>query len=95
MIRKQVLVLALLGLAGTAAMAESPTIDNSVFMSTLTRAEVRAEVIAAREAGTLGVSEIDLSPTMAAMLNSGLSREAVRAFATQMARAQFLKAYPA
>jgi hypothetical protein len=95
MIRKQALVLAFLGLAGSAAMADDITMDNSVFMSTRTRAEVVAEVIAACEAHTLGVSEIDLSPTMPAVRTSTLTREQVRAQATQVSRTQFLQAYPA
>ena len=82
MARKQILALvafAALAATGTAARADDITIANEAFMSTKTRAEVCDEVVQAHAAGFRGVSEVDLSPTMAAQKPSTLTRDQVRA----------------
>jgi len=66
-------------LMSTSALAESPTIDTTPFVSTLSRAEVRAEVLRARNqvsaAGTEWAMQLnDQKPLMA-----GLSRAQVTA----------------
>lgn len=76
---KQVGTAAVFALAGTAALAESPTIVEDNFVATKTRAEVRAEVVRAREAGVVFVSEVDLSSTRPAQADSTLSRAQVQA----------------
>ncbi|MFO1266299.1 MAG: DUF4148 domain-containing protein [Rubrivivax sp.] len=99
MARKQLIALAVFATfaaAGTAARADDITmVDDSKFMSTKTRADVQAEVLMARAAGTLGVSEVDLTPTMTAKKGSALSREQVRAEVGDSARKAILQWYPA
>ena len=50
---KQLIALSALALAGTAALADDITIDNTPFVSTRTRAEVKADVAQARAQGQL------------------------------------------
>ena len=50
---KQLIALSALALAGTAALADDITIDNTPFVSTRTRAELKAEVLQARAQGQL------------------------------------------
>ena len=98
MVRKQLIALAAFATfaaAGTAARADDITIANESFMSTKTRAEVRAEVLKARADGVLFVSEVDTSPTMAAQQGSTLSRDQVRAEVGAQARRAILVWYPA
>lgn len=98
MARKQLVTLAAfitLAAAGSAARADDITIVNDSFMSTKSRAEVRAEVIAARAQGLLEVSEVDLSPTMPAKRDSTLTRDQVSAEVGPAARALIMQWYPA
>lgn len=101
MIRKQLLSLAAfatLAAAGTAARADDITMAAEIqhFMSTKTRAEVRAELLKARAEGTAAVSEIDLTPTMATKPGSVVSRDEVRAQAASPAARSVLRMwYPA
>ena len=97
MVRKQLIALAAfatLAATGTAARADDITIANESFMSTKTRAEVRAEVLKARADGVLFVSEVDTSPTMAAQQGSTLSRDQVRAEVGAQARRAIMVWYP-
>ena len=67
--------------AGSTAMAQEVTVDNTPFHATRTRAEVRAEVLNAHAAGVLQfATEFDsqVSPVMAAT-PSALTRAEVRA----------------
>lgn len=86
MFRKTTLALvafAALAAAGTAARADDITMDTTSFVPMTSRAEVEAEVLRARAAGTLSfTSEVDQSSTMPMMPASGLSRDAVRAAVT-------------
>jgi uncharacterized membrane protein len=98
MIRKHLITLtafASLAAAGTAARADDITMDTSVFMSTKSRAEVRAEAELANLLGTTRVSEVDLAPTMAAAKNTGRSREDVRAEVGEASRTFVMQWYPA
>jgi hypothetical protein len=98
MVRKQLIALAAfatLAAAGTAARADDITMADESFMSTKTRAEVRAEVLKARAAGTVFASEIDLSPTMPAQKGSAVSREQVRAEVGDNNRLAIMLWYPA
>jgi hypothetical protein len=99
MVRKPLIALAAfatLAAAGTAARADDITIADETFMSTKTRAEVRAEVLQARAVGATLVSEVDLSPTMPVpAAGHGLSREQVRAQVGDDARRFVMKWYPA
>lgn len=98
MVRKQLIALAAfatLAAAGTAARADDITMADESFMSSKSRAEVQAEVLQARAAGTLLVSEIDLSPTMMAKKGSVVSREQVRAEVSDNTRRAFMRWYPA
>ena len=57
---QSLIVLATLAFTGTAAMADDITMANDKFISTKTRAEVKAEVLKAHAAGVLQFStEID------------------------------------
>jgi hypothetical protein len=84
-----------LAAAGTAARADDITMANEAFMSAKTRAEVRAETLKAIAAGTARVTELDLSPTMAARQGPALSREQVRAEVGATSRAAVMMWYPA
>jgi hypothetical protein len=98
MVRKQLIALAAfatLAAAGTAARADDITMANESFMSTKTRAEVRAETIKAIADHVVFVSEIDLSPTMAQSGTSTLPREQVRAEVGQASRRAVMMWYPA
>ena len=95
MVRKQLITLAALAFAGTAALADDITIDNTPFVSMKTRAEVHAEAVRANLAGQTRTSEVDLSPTMARESNSTLTREQVRAELLNSPRAQVLTYNPA
>ena len=98
MVRKKLIALAAFATfaaAGTAARADDITIANESFMSTKTRAEVRAEVLKARADGVLFVSEVDTSSTMAAKQGSTLSRAQVRAEVGEQARRAIMVWYPA
>lgn len=98
MVRKQLIVLAAfatLAAAGTAARADDITMADESFMSSKSRAEVQAEVLQARAAGTLFASEIDLSPTMMAKKDSAVSRDQVRAEVSDNTRRAFMRWYPA
>lgn len=98
MVRKQLIALAAfatLAAAGTAARADDITMADESFMSTKSRAEVRAEVLQARAAGVLLVSEIDLSPTMMTKKDSVVTRDQVRAEVGDNIRRDFMRWYPA
>lgn len=92
---KQVITAAAFAFAGSAALAESPTIVEDNFVATKTRAEVRAEVVQAREAGTVFVSEVDLSSTRPAQTASTLTRAQVQAELRNSPRVQVGELYPA
>lgn len=84
--------------AGGAAHADDITMDTTPFMSQKSRAEVQAEVLKARAAGDVGVTEIDLTPTMAVRVMPVLSRDSVRLQTERSAamdRAAFRAIYPA
>lgn len=98
MIRKQAIALAAfvtLAAAGTTARADDITMANETFVSTKTRAEVVAEVLQARAAGVVFVSEVDLSPTMAARHDSSRTRADVRAEVGEASRKAIVLWYPA
>jgi len=98
MIRKQLFALAAfvtLAAAGTTARADDITMVDESFMSTKTRAEVRAEVLKARADGVVFASEIDLSPTMTANKTSTVSRDQVRAEVGEASRRAVMLWYPA
>ena len=101
MARKHLIALAsfvVLATAGGAAHADDITMDTTPFMSQKSRAEVQAEVLKARAAGDVGVTEIDLAPTMAARVMPTLSRDSVRLQTERSAamdRAAFRAIYPA
>lgn len=73
-------------LSAGAAMAQGPIEGNEVFhfQSTLSRAEVQADAVAANQAGLVARGEI--VPVQAAVTNSGLSRAEVRAEAAEAIR---------
>ncbi len=76
---KQIIAFAAIAFAGTAAMADDITVDNTAFTAQKTRAEVRAEVITARHTGQfVAVDEQYEAPVVA---KSTLTREEVRAAA--------------
>ena len=98
MARKHFIALAAfatLAAAGTTARADDITMADESFMSSKTRAEVRAEVLKARAAGDVFTSEVDLSPTMMARRGSAVSREQVRAEVGDNARRTVMLWYPA
>ena len=77
---KQALALSILAFAGSAALADDPTLVNDTFMSTKDRAAVRSEVLTAGVEGRLiGGGELLTMRAPMARPTSGLSREAVRA----------------
>ena len=79
-------VFAAFSFAGS-AMAMEPTVDNTPFVVTKSRAEVRAEVLAARQAGVVDFGgEVTAAPAQAAPAVA-LSRAEVRAEAVRAARA--------
>ena len=74
--------------AGSTAMAQEVSVDNTPFHVTRTRAEVQAEVLKARAAGVLQFStELDsqVTPAMAAPVST-LTRAEVRAEVLKTAR---------
>ena len=75
-----------LALGAGAAFAEGPIEGNEVFnfQSTLSRAEVQAQVVQANQAGLVARGEI--FPVDQAVASSGLSRDEVRAEAIQAQR---------
>ncbi|MBL8347240.1 MAG: DUF4148 domain-containing protein [Rubrivivax sp.] len=98
MVHKQLIALAAfatLAFAGTAARADDITMADESFMSSRTRAEVRAEVLKARADGVTFASEIDLAPTMTPKKGSAVSREQVRAEVGDAARKVVMQWYPA
>jgi hypothetical protein len=100
MARKHLIALAAfatLAVAGTAARAGDITIapEFTSFVSTKTRAEVRAETERALAQGLILASERDLSPTMAARGASPLTREQVRAGVGDQSRRFVMMWYPA
>lgn len=86
---KQTLLIAALGLTGPFAMAEDngPVVDQS-FTSTLTRADVHAEVLQARSASQVAVNTETGEVTGMAQpsAKSGLTRAQVRAEARHAPR---------
>jgi hypothetical protein len=98
MVRKQLIALVVLPLAGTAALADDITIDNTPFTSQKSRAEVQAEVqaevLAAKADSTLRFNDID-GHYAAAPQRSALTRDAVRAQVTPQVRAALRTLYPA
>ena len=79
---KQLIALSVFAFAGSAAMAGEISVDNSVFVATKSRAQVQAEVIDARAAGTTQfVTEANVGTAPA--VKSTLTREAVRAEAVR------------
>lgn len=98
MVRKQLIALAAfatLAAAGTAARADDITMDDSVFMSTKSRAEVCAETELAIAQGLVFVSEVDLSTTRPAMQAAGRTRADVRAEVGDASRKFVMQWYPA
>ena len=92
---KHIVTAAVFAFAGTAALAESPTVVEDHFVSTQTRAEVQAEAARARAAGEVFVSEVDLSTTRPQVQASTLTREQVRADLRNSPRVQIGELYPA
>jgi len=76
---KQIITAAVFAFAGSAALAESPTVVEDNFVATKSRAEVQAEVVQARAAGDVFVSEVDLSSTRPVQAASTLTRAQVQA----------------
>lgn len=74
---KQLIALAALAFAGSAAMAEDITLVNDSFVAQKTRAEVKAEAVQARAAQGVQVLEVDTSVPHAQ--TSTVTREQVRA----------------
>jgi len=66
-------------LTSTAALAESPTIDTTPFVSTLSRAEVRADLQRARGQVSAAGIEWDLQMNDRQPMMSGMSRAQVTA----------------
>ena len=95
---QSLIVLATLAFAGTAAMADDITMVNDKFISTKTRAEVKAEVLKARAAGVLQFStemqaqvDVPFMPSMPATATAtAVTREQVRS----QVRAQTLRSPP-
>jgi len=92
---KHIVTAAVFAFAGTAAMAESPTIVEDNFVSTQTRAQVQAEAAQARAAGEIFVSEVDLSTTRPQVQGPALTREQVQAELRNSPRVQIGVSYPA
>ena len=92
---KHIVTAAVFAFAGTAAMAESPTIVEDNFVSTQTRAQVQAEAAQARAAGEIFVSEVDLSTTRPQVQGPALKREQVQAELRNSPRVQIGELYPA
>jgi len=92
---KHIITATVFAFAGTAALAESPTIVEDNFVATQTRAQVQAEVAQARAAGEVFVSEVDLSTTRPQVLGSTLTREQVQAELRSNPRTQIGEVYPA
>jgi hypothetical protein len=76
---KQLIALSALALAGTAALADDITIDNTPFVSTRSRAEVKADVQQARAHGELLAAGEGDAATSAERGTSTLARSAVKA----------------
>jgi hypothetical protein len=75
---KQLITIATLAFAGSAAMADDITIVKDDFVAQKSRAEVRAEVLEARAAGVVfAASEADVGAPVLA--TSTLTRDQVRA----------------
>ena len=92
---KHIVTAAFFTFAGTAALAESPTVVEDNFVSTQTRAQVQAEAAQARAAGEISVSEVDLSTTRPQVHQSNLTRAQVQAELRNSPRVQFGELYPA
>ena len=89
---KQVIALAAFAFAGTAAMADDITIANEQFVARKSRAEVQAELVQARQNGTLPrIGEVDTTLPMA--VQSTVTRDQVRA-ELRNARSMKFVAYP-
>ncbi len=74
---RKLIALAALAFAGSAAMAEDITVANDAFVAQHSRAEVRAEVLAAKANGSfVAPSEVDGAASAA---HSDLTRDQVRA----------------
>lgn len=85
---RQLIALAALAFAGNAAMAEDITVAHETFAAQHTRAEVRAEVLAAKANGSfVAPSEVEAAPVAAA---SDLTREQVRAELRATPKARFV-----
>jgi len=81
---KQTLFAATLAITAGAAFAESPIADNDRFMSTQSRAEVRAETLQAIRDGSIvvgGELALTMRPAKAGA-KSAASRDSVRALAS-------------
>src|SRR5262249_18963185 len=75
---KQIILTSILALAAAGAMADDSSFDNAAFASTLTRAQVKADVLKARKAGELiAAGEGYQGPTV--FPKSDLSRSVVMA----------------
>ena len=92
---KHIVTAAVFAFAGTAALAESPTIVEDNFVATKTRAQVQSEVAQARAAGEIFVSEVDLSSTMPQQSASTLTRAQVQAELRNSPRVHFGENFPA
>jgi len=92
---KHIVTAAVFAFAGTAALAESPTIVEDNFVATKTRAQVQSEVAQARAAGEIFVSEVDLSTTLPQQSASTLTRAQVQAELRNGPRAPVVQFNPA
>jgi hypothetical protein len=94
---KQLITLAALAFAGTAALADDITIVNDNFSPLRSRAEVRADVLKARAGGVQAfTTEAQAQPgSNANATPSTLSREQVRAEVRNSPRAKFMIYNPA
>ncbi len=75
---RRLIALATLALAGTAAMADDITVANDAFVAQHSRAEVRADVLAAKANGSF-VAPSEVEATTPAAAASDLTRDQVRA----------------
>lgn len=90
---KQLIVLAAIAFAGGAALADDITFTHDSAVSTRTRAEVKAELLAARRsAGFVSSIEEQMAPPAAA---SALTREQVRTEIAKTPRDRVVRFEPA
>ena len=94
---KQLITLAAIAFAGTAAMADDITMVNETFASTRSRAEVNAEVLQARTSGVAQFSTERDAQTIPAQPTAApaLTREQVRADRSKAPRTTVVTFNPA